>query len=105
MTLRLLTYNIRYGGVGRVEAIAAVIRGCAPDVVVLQEATRPGRRASARRRRPACRSTASHRGQSLGFLSRIAIAQLEWHRPLLSRHAFLEIVPPRRTTSASSACT
>ena len=41
MTLRLLSYNIRHGGVGRVEAIAAVIRGCAPDVVVLQEATRP----------------------------------------------------------------
>ena len=41
MTLRLLSYNIRHGGVGRVEAIAAVIRDCAPDVVVLQEATRP----------------------------------------------------------------
>ena len=39
--LRLLSYNIRHGGVGRVEAIAAVIRGCAPDLVVLQEATRP----------------------------------------------------------------
>ena len=56
VTLRLLSYNIRHGGVGRVEAIAAVIRGCAPDVVVLQEATRPdvvGRSPA----RPACRST------------------------------------------------
>ena len=30
---------------------------------------------------------------SLGFMSRIPIAHYEWHRPRLSRHAFLEIVP------------
>ena len=41
VAVRLLTYNIRYGGVGRVGAIASVVNQCAPDVVVLQEATRP----------------------------------------------------------------
>jgi endonuclease/exonuclease/phosphatase family metal-dependent hydrolase len=41
MTLRLLTYNIQRGGAGRVDAIARIISGCAPDIVVLQEATRP----------------------------------------------------------------
>ena len=41
MTLRLLTYNIKYGGTGRAPAIARVINSCAPDVVLLQEATRP----------------------------------------------------------------
>ena len=41
MTLRLLTYNIRYGGSGREEPLTAVIRACNPDIVVLQEATKP----------------------------------------------------------------
>ncbi|MBA3891435.1 MAG: endonuclease/exonuclease/phosphatase family protein, partial [Gemmatimonadaceae bacterium] len=40
--LRLLSYNIRYGGTGREEALAGVIRSAAPDVVMLQEATDPG---------------------------------------------------------------
>ena len=30
---------------------------------------------------------------SLGYMSRVPIAHHEWHRPRLSRHAFLEIVP------------
>ena len=30
---------------------------------------------------------------SLGFMSRLPIARYEWHRPRVSRHAFLEIVP------------
>jgi len=30
---------------------------------------------------------------SLGFMSRIPIASHSWHRPRLSRHAFLELVP------------
>ena len=90
MTLRLLSYNIRHGGVGRVEAIAAVIRGCAPDVVVLQEATRPDvvRALAGETGLP---QHGSHRGQSLGFLSRVGIAKSVWRRPLLSRHAFLDL--------------
>ena len=38
MTFRLLTYNILNGGVGRTESLAKVINGCAPDLVLLQEA-------------------------------------------------------------------
>ena len=41
MTFRLLTYNIMHGGGDRVAAIAEVIKGCAPDLVLLQEATNP----------------------------------------------------------------
>ena len=41
MVLRLLTYNIWRGGVGRERSLAAVINAQAPDIVVLQEATRP----------------------------------------------------------------
>jgi exodeoxyribonuclease-3 len=90
VTVRLLSYNIRHGGVGRVDAIATVIRDCAPDVVVLQEATRPDIVRSLAVA-TGLREHGSHRGQSLGFLSRLAIAKAVWRRPLLSRHAFLEL--------------
>ena len=41
MTLRILSYNIRHGGSGRETALTEVIRAAHPDVVVLQEATKP----------------------------------------------------------------
>ncbi len=43
MTFRLLTYNIMHGGGDRVQAIAEVIKACAPDLVLLQEATDPAK--------------------------------------------------------------
>lgn len=90
MTVRLLTYNIRRGGVGREAAIAAVIAACAPHLVVLQEATVPD---AVDRIAQACRMTswASRRGNSLGFMSRVPLAGHEWLQPRGSRHAFLEI--------------
>ncbi|MEP7293982.1 MAG: endonuclease/exonuclease/phosphatase family protein, partial [Chloroflexota bacterium] len=39
MRLRLMTYNIRYGGRGHEEQILEVIRSAQPDVVLLQEVT------------------------------------------------------------------
>jgi endonuclease/exonuclease/phosphatase family metal-dependent hydrolase len=90
--VRLLTYNIRYGGVGRVGALASVIKQCAPDLVVLQEATRPEvveQLAGA----TGMSQWASHPAHSVGFMSRIAVKHHEWHRPPASRRAFLEIVP------------
>ena len=92
MTLRLLSYNIRYGGSGREDAIASVVRDCAPDLVVLQEATRPQvveRIAAA----AGMAQWASRAGESLGFLSREPVQHFAWHKPRVSRHAFLEIVP------------
>lgn len=91
MTLRLLTYNIRYGGSGREERLLTVIRRCRPDVVLFQEATR----AAVIERLAAgaeMRHWASMPRQSLGFMSRLAVAHHEWHQPRFSRHAFLEIV-------------
>jgi endonuclease/exonuclease/phosphatase family metal-dependent hydrolase len=90
--LRLLSYNIRYGGTGREQQLAAVIKDTAPDIVVFQEATRPlviERLAEATR----MSVWASREGHSLGFMSRLAIAHHEWHRPHGARHPFLEIVP------------
>jgi len=89
--VRLLTYNIRYGGVGRVDALAAVVNACAPDVVVLQEATRPDvvARLAAAAGMPVW---AAEEDQSVAFMSRGKLSY-EWHRPPSSRRAFLELVP------------
>lgn len=90
--MRLLTYNIRRGGVGREEALLATIASSAPDVVVFQEATEP-----AVIKRLASGMSMTHCGAmprySLGFMSRIRMAHVEWHRPRVSRHAFLELAP------------
>lgn len=89
--LRLLSYNIRHGGVGREAALAAVIKHTSPDLVVFQEATRPAvieaLAAETGMSQYGCRP-----GNSLGFMSRVPVTRFEWHRPRLSRHAFLEIV-------------
>jgi exodeoxyribonuclease-3 len=91
-TFKLLTYNIRRGGTGREAQLEAVVRASAPDLVVLQEATRPAvvARLAAAAGMPAW---GSRPGQSLGFMSRAPVARYEWRRPRVSRHAFLEIVP------------
>jgi exodeoxyribonuclease-3 len=92
MTFRLLTYNIQRGGAGRVEKIAQIINACSPDVVILQEATRPDvvETLAASTGMADARSFAR---QSLGYLSRTRVVHAEWHRPRLSRHAFIEVVP------------
>lgn len=92
MTLTVLSYNIKRGGVGRVESIAAVINAQAPDLVVLQEATRPDlvRRLAELTRMP---TAISRRGRSVACISRVPIESYRYARPLFSQHAFLEIVP------------
>ena len=68
--IRLLSYNIRRGGTGRESALEAVIRPCAPDIVVFQEATVPAviDTLSARCDMP---YWGAHPRLSLGFISRI----------------------------------
>jgi exodeoxyribonuclease-3 len=90
VTWRLLSYNIRDGGIGRETMLAAVIDGARPDIVVLQEASDP--RVVARLAEigkfPAWGSRPGH---STGFLSRIPVEHHAWHHPRASRHAFLEV--------------
>jgi exodeoxyribonuclease-3 len=90
--VRLLTYNIRDGGVARVGALAAVVNHCAPDLVVLQEAIRPDV-VEALASATGMTTWAAKPNHSLGFMSRVPVAHHEWHRPAASRRAFLEIVP------------
>jgi exodeoxyribonuclease-3 len=89
--LRVLSYNIRYGGVGRESALAGVIGEAAPDLVILQEATRPQvvERLAAEL---GMAQWGARPGSSLGFLARRPLVHAEWHKPRVSRHAFLEVV-------------
>jgi endonuclease/exonuclease/phosphatase family metal-dependent hydrolase len=93
--MKLLSYNIRLGGAGRERLLASVINADAPDIVILQEATRPDvvRRLADATGMPTaiCAS-----GRSVACLSRLAIESHRYVRPLFSQHAFLEIVPKGR---------
>jgi exodeoxyribonuclease III len=90
--VRLLSYNIRYGGVGREDRLASVIRKIEPDMVVFQEATRPT--VIERLANETDMTTwAAQPGYSTAFMSRLPIAEHHWHRPRGARHAFLEIIP------------
>jgi exodeoxyribonuclease-3 len=89
---RLLTYNIRVGGVGRVEPLARVINASAPDLVLLQEATRP----DVVKQLATLTGMADWRAfprQSLGYMSRTPVISASWHKPRLSHHAYVEVMP------------
>jgi endonuclease/exonuclease/phosphatase family metal-dependent hydrolase len=92
LTLKLLSYNIKLGGVGRESLLASVINADAPDMVILQEATRPDvvRRLAAA---TGMDTAISSPGRSVACLSRVPIESHRYVRPLFSQHAFLEIAP------------
>jgi endonuclease/exonuclease/phosphatase family metal-dependent hydrolase len=88
--MRLLSYNIRFGGRGRVGSLGEVIRGANPDVVLLQEATDPSviERLS---RETSLSHWGSRPDYSMGFLTKIPVQHHAWHQPRNSRHPFLEL--------------
>ena len=88
--MRLLTYNIREGGVGRAEDIAEVIRAAGPDVVALQEARDPVvvERIA---RLGGFRFSGARWSHSTGFLSHVPVLGHEWRHPTRTRHALLEV--------------
>jgi exodeoxyribonuclease-3 len=88
--LRLLTYNIREGGVGREGAIAEVIKAADPDVVALQEARNP---AVVERiaKLAGFKFSGSRVAHSTGFLSNIPVLNHAWRHPPRTRHAVLEV--------------
>lgn len=89
--MRLLTYNIREGGVGRAEQIAEVIRAANPDVVALQEARVPAVVEQVAKL-GGFDFYGSRRSYSTGFLSKVPVVNFEWRRPPRTRHAVLEVV-------------
>ncbi|MCU1386024.1 MAG: exodeoxyribonuclease (xth) [Acidobacteria bacterium] len=92
MAFRLLTYNIRVGGVGRLEPLARIINACHADLVLLQEATRP----ALVHQLAVLTGMADWRAfprQSLGYMSREPVSHASWHQPRLSHHAYVEVMP------------
>ena len=90
MIVKLLTYNIRFGGRGREKQLAEVIRSVGPDIVVFQEAIDPGLigRLAEVTELPQWSARAEH---SIGYISRLKISHHEWHYPARAKHSFLEI--------------
>ena len=88
--MRLLTYNIRDGGIGRAEQIAEVIKAASPDVVALQEARDPAvvERIAKLAGFP---HSGSRRLHSTGFLSHVPVLEYAWRHPPRTRHALLEV--------------
>jgi exodeoxyribonuclease-3 len=89
--IRLLSYNIKFGGRGREQAIAQIIRAMEPDVVLLQEATDP-RVIERLAKETTLHNWGSRVDYSMGFLTRLPVAHQQWHHPPNARHAFLELV-------------
>jgi exodeoxyribonuclease-3 len=94
VSLRILSYNIRHGGVNREKPIAAAINACEPDVVVLQEAVRPD---VVERLASSCgmKAWGSVRGHSVAYLSRVEIAHHSWHKAPLAKRRYLELIVSR----------
>lgn len=92
MILKLLSYNIRFGGRGRETQLAEAIRQVDPDMVVFQEAIDP-QVIEGLAKATSMPFWAARPAHSIGYISRIAIAHHEWHYPRGAKHSFLEIVP------------
>jgi len=90
--LKLLSYNIRFGGLGRQDALVNVIKVVAPDLVVFQEATHPAV-IEALSEATGLPFWAARENHSIGYISRKEIAYHEWHYPAGAKHSFLEVVP------------
>jgi exodeoxyribonuclease-3 len=91
--VRVVSYNIRFGGGRRIPFLAATIASLRPDVVLLQEATNP--HAIERLATEAGLGHVLQRpGWSVAALAREEPAAHEWHRPTKGR-GFLEIEPAR----------
>ena len=91
MTVKVLSYNIRFGGRGRERELGEVILAVAPDLVVFQEAIDPGviERLAAATDFPFWSARREH---SIGYISRLKPSHHEWHYPAGAKHSFLEIV-------------
>ena len=91
MALRVVSYNIRFGGGRRVPLIGAVLSSLEPDIVVLQEAT--DRHAVDRLAElTGLPHVAASPGVSVAALGRSPFAETTWHSPPGIR-AFLELQP------------
>ena len=91
MIVKLLSYNIRFGGRGRERELTAMIQNVAPDIVVFQEAIDSEliKRLAATTKMEFWSARTEH---SIGYVSHLPVAHHEWHYPAGAKHSFLEIV-------------
>jgi exodeoxyribonuclease-3 len=89
--VRLLSYNVLKGGVGREVPLSDIITACAPDIVILQEAYRPAVVGQLARRCGFDRWEASP-GHSVAFMSKVDISTHVWRRVRWAKRAYLEVV-------------
>ena len=107
-TIRLVSYNIRFGGSARRAAIAEVLRALDPDVVVLQEAT-DAAVVSWLAGAVGLPHAIAERGRSVAMLTRLDVASAAWHLARPGRAALdvrLRTVDPeagRRDGAAAAA--
>ena len=89
--MRIVSYNIQFGGMGRQNPIAQVLRSIEPDVVVLQEANNPWvvEQVAEAAKMP---YWYARRGYSLALISRLPVTECGWVRPRRMRHAFLRAI-------------
>lgn len=88
--MRLLTYNIREGGVGRTEQLAEVIKAASADLVALQEARDPVV-VEKIAKLAGFRFWGARWSHSTGFLSNVPVVAHAWRHPPRTRHALLEV--------------
>jgi exodeoxyribonuclease III len=92
VTLRLVSYNIRFGGRRRRQLIADVLRSVEPDLVVLQEAVDPGV-VTWLGSELGLPQVFAEVGRSVAALSRVPVADAAWHTARPGR-SFLELYLP-----------
>lgn len=89
MTLRIATYNIRFGGIGRAHPIGAALAELRPDLVILQEATDRATVESIAQRLE-LPTVIAEPARSVAALSRLPVGTTAWY-PLGFGHSALEL--------------
>lgn len=88
--MKIVSYNIRFGGQGRETLLVKVLHSVNPDVIILQEATSP-HLVESLAHRLGMPFWGARKGYSLALLSRLPVTHYHWHNPKWSKHPFLEI--------------
>ena len=91
MLMRLISYNIRFGGQGREILLAKTLHTIKPDLVILQEATNP-HVVERLARELGMSFWVARKGCSLALLSHLPIIHHNWHYTKWLKHPFLEAV-------------
>jgi len=89
--LKILSYNIRFGGRRRLDLLAQVLRSIRPDIAILQEATDPDV-VKALAQSTGMPVWASRKGHSMGLLSHVTGLSWNWHKTSRSSQYFLEVL-------------